>query len=253
MLVQQTAPGQASAAQARVNHATGECARSQRLWDEKAIGQREPDDRQNAMREAEANLQVAGLSLGYAQVRAPVSGRIGRLEVSVGNLIAAGPGAPVLTSLVSVSPISASFDADERTVTHALQGLHSGGTSARQVIERIPGQISASRALKAWARCRSSAVVTTPCASDWPAEGHSRRLLIHYQSWAPSASRSALLRTRNLLYVDSSAPLSFGNESTVVAYARGSNSPIVPSGNRLRSQITSRLKACHSRSNGVSA
>jgi len=70
-----------------------------------------------------------------------VAGRIGRLEVTVGNLVAAGPGAPVLTTLVSVSPIYASFDADERTVAHALQGLKNGGASARQSIERIPVQM----------------------------------------------------------------------------------------------------------------
>jgi multidrug efflux system membrane fusion protein len=64
-------------------------------------------------------------------------GRVGRLEVTAGNLIAAGPGAPVLTTLVSVSPIYASFDADEQVVTRALRGLASG-SSARAHLERIP-------------------------------------------------------------------------------------------------------------------
>ena len=53
------AEAQASAAQARLSHASGEFARSQRLWQDKAIAQRELDDRQNALREAEANLQAA--------------------------------------------------------------------------------------------------------------------------------------------------------------------------------------------------
>ncbi|MGC4394955.1 efflux RND transporter periplasmic adaptor subunit [Hydrogenophaga sp. T2] len=134
------AQAQATAAQARLTHASGEYARSQRLWEDKAIAQRELDDRHNALREAEANLlaaqaqvQGARLNLGYTQVRAPVAGRIGRLEVTVGNLVAAGPGAPVLAHLVSVSPIYASFDADEQTVTRALQGL-----GARATLERIP-------------------------------------------------------------------------------------------------------------------
>lgn len=137
------AQAQASAAQARVTHASGEYARAQRLWDDKAIAQRELDDRLNTLREAEANLlaaqaqvQSARLNLGHTQVRAPVAGRIGRLEVTVGNLVAAGPGAPVLTQLVSVSPIYASFDADEQTVTRALQGL-----GARGAIDRIPVQM----------------------------------------------------------------------------------------------------------------
>lgn len=142
------AEAQTVAAQARVTHAGNEHARARRLWDDKAIAQRELDDRENALREAEANLKAAQaqlqttrLSLGYTQVRAPVAGRIGKLEVTVGNLIPAGPGAPVLTTLVSVSPIYASFDADEKTVTSALKGL-SGG--ARPAVERIPVQMGTS-------------------------------------------------------------------------------------------------------------
>jgi multidrug efflux system membrane fusion protein len=138
------AEAQVAAAQARLTHANNEHARAKRLWEESAIAQREVDERVNALREAEANLraaqaqlQTARLSLSYTQVRAPVSGRIGKLEVTVGNLVAAGPGAPVLTSLVSVSPIYASFDADEQTIVRALKDLPSGA-SARQLIERIP-------------------------------------------------------------------------------------------------------------------
>ena len=90
---------------------------------------------------AQASLQSARLNLGYTQVRAPVAGRIGKVDVTVGNLVAAGPGAPVLTTLVSVSPIYASFDADESTVTRALQGV-SGGN--RPAVERIPVQMGTS-------------------------------------------------------------------------------------------------------------
>ena len=138
------AEAQVAAAQARLAHAQSEHARAQRLWEESAIAQRELDERVNGAREAGANLraaqaqlQGARLNLGYTQVRAPVSGRIGKLEVTAGNLVAAGPGAPVLTTLVSVSPIYASFDADEQVIVRALQGLP-GGASARQLIERIP-------------------------------------------------------------------------------------------------------------------
>jgi len=137
------ADAQVVAAQARVSYTKSELERSTRLWGERAIAQRELDERSNAAREAEANLraaqaalQSAKLNLSYTQVRAPVAGRVGKLEVTPGNLVAAGPGAPVLTTLVSVSPIYASFDADEGTVTRALAEL-----PARQQIERIPVQI----------------------------------------------------------------------------------------------------------------
>ena len=124
------AQAQVVAAQARLAHAVSEQERAQRLWQESAIAQRELDERVNGRREADANvraaeaaLQLARLNLSYTQVRAPVSGRVGKLEVTAGNLVAAGPGAPVLTTLVSVSPIYASFDADENIVTHALRDL----------------------------------------------------------------------------------------------------------------------------------
>jgi membrane fusion protein, multidrug efflux system len=144
------AEAQVAAAQARVTNAQSDHARAQRLWDDRAISQREYEERLNGLREAEANLraaqaqrETARLNLGYTQVRAPVSGRIGRLEVTTGNLVAAGPGAPVLTTLVSVSPIYASFDTDEQVVVRALGSLP-GGSAARAQIERIPVQMGTS-------------------------------------------------------------------------------------------------------------
>ncbi|MDD0838577.1 efflux RND transporter periplasmic adaptor subunit [Curvibacter sp. HBC61] len=141
------AQAQVAAAQARLAYSQSELERASRLWEDRAIAQREYDERQNAQREADANLraaqaalQSARLNLGYAQVRAPVSGRIGRIEVTAGNLVAAGAGAPVLTSLVSVNPIYASFEADEQVIAQALQGL-GRGAAARARIERIPVQM----------------------------------------------------------------------------------------------------------------
>jgi multidrug efflux system membrane fusion protein len=140
------AEAQVSAAQARASYTGSEYARARRLWDDRAISQRELDDRHNALREAEANLkaaqaqlQAAQLNLGYTQVRAPVAGRIGKLEVTVGNLVAAGPGAPLLTTLVSVHPIYASFDADEQVVARALKSLAARGGAP--TVERIPVQM----------------------------------------------------------------------------------------------------------------
>jgi multidrug efflux system membrane fusion protein len=139
------AQAQVVAAKARLTYARNEGERARRLWEESAIAQRELDERVNGQTEAEANLraaeamlQSARLNLSYTEVRAPVPGRVGRLEVTVGNLVAAGPGAPVLTTLVSVNPIYASFDADEQVVGQALSGLKAGASDARTSLERIP-------------------------------------------------------------------------------------------------------------------
>jgi len=144
----QRAEAQVAAAQAKAAQAKGEQERAQRLWSEQAISKRDFEERGNGQREADANLraaqaalQTAQLSLDYTQVRAPVSGRVGKLELTVGNLVSAGAGAPVLTTLVSVSPIYASFDADEQVVAKALKDVNAGGDRR---LERIPVQMGTS-------------------------------------------------------------------------------------------------------------
>jgi multidrug efflux system membrane fusion protein len=138
------AEAQVAAAQARVSLTKNDYERGRQLWDSRTVSERDLDQRLNGQREAEANLRaaqaaldVARLNLSYTEVRAPVSGRVGRLEVTAGNLVAAGPGAPVLTTLVSVDPIYAGFNADEEVVTRALKSLGSDGD-----IGRIPVEMS---------------------------------------------------------------------------------------------------------------
>jgi multidrug efflux system membrane fusion protein len=142
------AEAQVGAAQARVLLTKNEMDRGQQLSDSRTISQRDLDQRLNAHREAEANLrsaqaalQSAKLNLDYTKVRAPVAGRVGKLEITVGNLVAAGPGAPVLTSLVSVNPIYASFSADEQIVARALQSLGDEGLDYDR-IDRIPVEMT---------------------------------------------------------------------------------------------------------------
>lgn len=139
---------QVVAAEARLAFTKGEVERGQPLLDSRVVSPRDFDQRTNAYREADANLrgakaalQAAQLNLSYTEVRAPVAGRVGRLEITVGNLVAAGPGAPVLTTLVSVNPIYASFNADEEVVTRALRSFDRDGAGEAQ-IEQIPVQIT---------------------------------------------------------------------------------------------------------------
>ena len=93
------AQAQVVAAQARVNYTKSEHERAQRLWDESAIARRELDERVNAAQEAEANLRAAQAALQSSKLNlaihpgaSPGIRRVGRLEVTVGNLVAAGSG-----------------------------------------------------------------------------------------------------------------------------------------------------------------
>jgi multidrug efflux system membrane fusion protein len=137
------AEAQVAAAEARVALAKNDLDRANQL-SERVMSARDLDQRTNAHREAEANLraakaslQSAQLNLDYTEVRAPVAGRVGKLEVTAGNLVGEGPTAPVLTTLVSVDPIYASFNADEAVVLGALKAI-GGGLQAHAQVERIP-------------------------------------------------------------------------------------------------------------------
>jgi multidrug efflux system membrane fusion protein len=101
------AEAQLAAMEARTAYTASDLARGERLLAENAIARRDFDEKQNAAREAKANLQaakaalkVAQLNLDYTRITAPIAGRVSRAEVTVGNLVAPGNG-PALTSLVS--------------------------------------------------------------------------------------------------------------------------------------------------------
>lgn len=123
-----------------------------------ALSERELDSRANAydaaianLKSAQAALQTAKLNLAWTEVRAPVSGRVGRREITVGNLVESGPNAPVLTTIVSVNPIYASFNADETVVSRALATL-SPEANATAHVEQIPVSISTAAAEGQWRR-----------------------------------------------------------------------------------------------------
>ncbi|MBX5229584.1 efflux RND transporter periplasmic adaptor subunit [Rhizobium sp. NLR9b] len=141
------AQGQVASAEAKVSLAQTELDRGRRLSDNRTISQSDLDQRQSALAEAQAGLrsaqaalQSAQLNLDYTQVRAPVAGRVGKIEVTTGNLVAAGSASPALTTLVSVDPIYASFNASEEMVTRALAQLPQTD-GALPPVEEIPVEV----------------------------------------------------------------------------------------------------------------
>jgi multidrug efflux system membrane fusion protein len=67
-----------------------------------------------AVRAAKAMLESAKLNLDFTRVNAPISGRLSRRMVDPGNLVKADD--TLLTTVVTLDPIHAYFDIDERTV-----------------------------------------------------------------------------------------------------------------------------------------
>ncbi len=84
---------------------------SQQMVDER---RQEKQDAEAAVTGAEAAVRAAQLNLEFTEVRAPISGRVSRDLVTVGNLISGGTsGSTLLTTIVSLDPIHFYFDADE--------------------------------------------------------------------------------------------------------------------------------------------
>ncbi|KXG84889.1 efflux RND transporter periplasmic adaptor subunit [Agrobacterium bohemicum] len=141
------AEAQVASADAKVSLARTELERGRRMADNRTISQSDFDQRQSNVADAEAQaraaraaLTTAQLDLSYTELRAPVSGRVGKLEITVGNLVAAGSTSPALTTLVSVDPIYASFNASEEMVAKALSQLPASD-GALQALEQIPVEV----------------------------------------------------------------------------------------------------------------
>jgi RND family efflux transporter MFP subunit len=117
------ARAQLAQAIARFERTQKDFARAQQLVKSRAISQEEVDTRsadqrqaEEAVRAARAAVEAAQLNVEFTQVKAPISGRISREFVTVGNLINGGAAdSTLLTLIVSLDPIYCYFDVDERS------------------------------------------------------------------------------------------------------------------------------------------
>jgi multidrug efflux system membrane fusion protein len=124
-------PFQAALAQAQANLAGAQAKaalahnnlkRSQELIQSHAIAQTQLDEDNDAVLEADAAVKMsqaavltAQINLDYTAITSPVDGRVSRAEITVGNFVGSGVDAPLLTTVVSVSPVYVEFEIDEQT------------------------------------------------------------------------------------------------------------------------------------------
>jgi membrane fusion protein, multidrug efflux system len=82
---------------------------------------------QGQLQGSNADLRNASLDLEFTEIKAPLSGRIGRRLVSVGNLVQQDQ--TLLTTIVAWDPIDFYFDIDERSYfSYARDARQRGGT-----------------------------------------------------------------------------------------------------------------------------
>ncbi len=127
------AKGQLEAAEAKLALAKAENARAKSLYElnPQAISLKALDQHQAAENSAAADvvaarssMEVYKLNLDFCQITSPIAGRVGRYEVTIGNLVTEN--VTTLTTVVSQDPMYVYFNIDEQTMLTALRNLYSG-------------------------------------------------------------------------------------------------------------------------------
>jgi membrane fusion protein, multidrug efflux system len=132
-------------AKADSQNAAAQLTRGLELLKQKNIAQARVDELQAAavvakagIAQAQAALNAARLNLSYTQITAPIAGRIGLSNLSVGNLV--GPSSGVLATLVSRDPIHVQFPVTQRDLLAARRQIAAKGGDPRKVViqARLP-------------------------------------------------------------------------------------------------------------------
>ncbi|MCJ1884218.1 MexC family multidrug efflux RND transporter periplasmic adaptor subunit [Pseudomonas sp. LA21] len=132
------AEGELARAQASLYEAQARVKRYEPLVKIEAVSQQDFDSAtadmrssQAAVRSAQADLESARLNLGYASVKAPISGRIGRALVTEGALVGQGE-ATLMARIQQLDPIYADFTQPVADALRLREALKGGNLSAGQ-------------------------------------------------------------------------------------------------------------------------
>ena len=134
---------EAERARAKAQLAAADADRGQRLLAQSAIAKEEAErltsDARSAKADlgaAEAALRTAQLNLSFTRVVSPIDGRVSRAMITRGNLVST---ADLLTTVVSDTPIYASFSTDEQTYLKYAKAQRAGGGPVYMGLMTEPG------------------------------------------------------------------------------------------------------------------
>ncbi|HGW4265962.1 TPA: multidrug efflux RND transporter periplasmic adaptor subunit TMexC, partial [Pseudomonas aeruginosa] len=142
------AQGELARAEAQLFQAQAMVRRYEPLVKINAVSQQDFDNAKAALqsaqadkRSAQANVETARLDLGYAEVRAPIAGRIGRAQVTEGALVGQGE-ATLLARIQQLDPVYADFTqpaADALRLRAAIAEGKVAGASDQPLSLRVDG------------------------------------------------------------------------------------------------------------------
>lgn len=133
-------------AQSVVAGAARDVERAQKLVSTNAGSRQAYDDAVTAKQSADAkllaaqaDLRLAQLDVEFAQVTAPISGRISEAKVTAGNLVSGGnTGSTLLATIVSITPVRFAFDVSESAI---LKYLRLGASGERPLSRDNPNRV----------------------------------------------------------------------------------------------------------------
>ncbi len=109
--------------QARLDQARADAERQANLLKQSATSQASVENARSQMQQAEANLRLSQINLGYCEVRAPFDGVISKRLVDVGNYVGATPGGTVLGTLLRLRPAYINFTISERDLLRVRERM----------------------------------------------------------------------------------------------------------------------------------
>jgi membrane fusion protein, multidrug efflux system len=140
------ATAQAERDQASLEYARANFGRGEELVKSGYVTKDAYDQRASAMHQAEAALvadraaiETAKLNLGYAEITAPFSGRLGRNQAAKGSLVGSTTGP--LNTLVQLDPIYVSFNPSESELADIMTARASGKVDAEISLAGKPDAI----------------------------------------------------------------------------------------------------------------
>lgn len=110
----------ASQAKAQLEQAKLAYERGVALAEQDAISKADLENRKAAWQSAAAANTAAQVNLDFAVVKAPISGRVGRADVTLGNVVSP-QSAQVLTTVQQLDPMYADFELSEQDYLHLIQ------------------------------------------------------------------------------------------------------------------------------------
>lgn len=147
------AEGQLARDQAQLANAQVDLNRYQTLLAQNSIAQQQADTQaalvrqlQGTVKGDQANVESAQINLDYANVKSPITGRVGLRQVDLGNVLIAGQSTGVVV-VTQLQPISVVFSVPEDSIDPIMLRMKTGAKLTAQAYDRAQTHLIATGTL----------------------------------------------------------------------------------------------------------